>query len=530
MPNLKIISGNNQSGPLNAFLPLALTVQETNNVGAVLTNAPITFSVTNGLYELAASSNGTTSASLSLRTDASGYAAAWLFLPTNAPVTNIVFATATSSTNSVSVTFTATEAHVVTPVISPAGGTFATVQNVTISCSNTNAVIHYTLDGSNPTETSAVIANGQSISVPNTLTVNAAAFEDAILLPSATQTANFTITGGIAAGRKHTLALNSDGTLLAAGSGGNGQIGDGTTHLRTNLVSVAGVSNVVGIAAGELFSYAWQANGTAWSLAWGDDRNGQTGSGTTLHRQTNAIQITNLTAVIDMSAGNHFGLAVETNGTVWAWGANENGELGDATVTQSLTPMQVTNLTSVVAVAAGGTHGLALKSNGTVWAWGHANSGQLGDGTIPTLRTIPVQTAGLTNASAIAGGGLHSLALSNGVVWAWGYNGYGELGDGTTVQRNTPVQVSGLSNVVAIAGGFFHSLALRSDGTVWAWGYNAHGQLGDCTVTNRSQPVLVGGLSNVVAIAASREHSVALKSDGTIVTWGYINYGQEVNL
>ena len=527
LPGLTIISGNNQSGPLNAFLPQALIVQATNSLGVILTNAPLTFSVTNGLNQLAASSNGITSTSLSLRTDASGYAAIWLFLPTNAPVTNVVMVTATSGTNSISGTFVETEGHVATPVISPGGGMFATYQNVTIICSTTNVVIHYTLDGSNPTQTNSVITNGQSIFVPAALTMKAAAFEDGILLPSAIQTATFTITGGIAAGRKHTLALNYDGTLLAGGSGGDGQLGDGTTHLRTNLVSVIGVSNVVGIAAGELFSYAWKANGTAWSLAWGDNRIGEMGNGTVLHQQTNALQITNLTAVIQMAGGNHHGLAVETNGTVWAWGLNDHGQLGDGTVSNRWVPVQVTNLTSVIAVAGGGAHSLALKSNGTVWGWGHASGGQLGDGTVPILRTIPVRTVGLTNVTAIAAGNLFSLALSNGMVWAWGDNGFNELGDGTTLQRNTPVQVTGLSNVVAIAAGSYHSLALKSDGTFCSWGKNDSGQLGDCTIINRSHPVQVGGLSNVVAIAAGGGHSVALKSDGTIVTWGYSNYGEE---
>ena len=161
-------------------------------------------------------------------------------------------------------------------------------------------------------------------------------------------------------------------------------------------------------------------------------------------------------------------------------------------------------------VAGGPYHSLTLKNDGTVWAWGRNDFGELGNGTT-TSRYTPVQVKGLTNVVAIAAGYDHSLALrSDGTVWAWGLNGNGQLGDGTTTNRTTPVQVKGLTNVVAIAAGVYHSLAIRSDGTVWTWGYNTYGQLGDGTTTNKTTPVQVKGLTNVVAIAAGVYHSLAL--------------------
>jgi len=194
---------------------------------------------------------------------------------------------------------------------------------------------------------------------------------------------------------------------------------------------------------------------------------------------------------VQIAGGGHHSLALRNDGTVWAWGRNNYGQLGDGTTTERHTPVQVANLTGVQAIAGGFSHSLALRSDGTVWAWGRNSKGQLGDGTT-TNRTTPVQVLNLTGVQAIAGGFFHSLALkSDGTVWAWGYNHFGQLGDGTTANRTIPVQVADLTGVQAIAAGSDHSLALRNDGTVWAWGWNYLGQLGDGTTANRSIPVQV---------------------------------------
>lgn len=134
-------------------------------------------------------------------------------------------------------------------------------------------------------------------------------------------------------------------------------------------------------------------------------------------------------------------------------------------------------------VAAGKTHSLAVRGDGTVWAWGFNTSGQLGDGTY-TLRRTPGQVSGPSGVIALAAGPAHSLAVSgDGTVWSWGDNWRGQLGDGkVSVPRATPLQVAGLSNVLSVAAGEHHSLAVRDDGTVWAWGDNRSGQLGDGAV------------------------------------------------
>jgi hypothetical protein len=157
-----------------------------------------------------------------------------------------------------------------------------------------------------------------------------------------------------------------------------------------------------------------------------------------------------------------------------------------------------------------------LKNDGTVWAWGRNDYGQLGNGT-NTNSNLPVPVSGLSGVTDIAGGFYHSLALKNDwTVWAWGYNNDGELGNGTNTNSNVPVQVvtslggPALSGITDIAGGGLHSLALKSDGTVWAWGRNSEGELGKGTNTNSKVPVQVSGLTGVTAIAGGGYHSLAI--------------------
>jgi alpha-tubulin suppressor-like RCC1 family protein len=281
-------------------------------------------------------------------------------------------------------------------------------------------------------------------------------------------------------------------------------------------------------------------------FAWGSNEKGQLGYSTGQQDYSmTPSPVSNLVDVTAVAGGAKHSLALKSDGTVWAWGLNDSGQLGDGSIIKKTVPTQVKNLTGVIAIAAGGYHSLALKSDNTVWAWGANDDGQLGDGTTGELlckcRKTPVQVkqgnGALTDVTAIAAGGSHSLALrGDEKVWAWGSNSQRQLGYITAPQdySATPQQIPNLSNVLAIAAGGSHSLAVKQSnvsndnaGTVWTWGWNVYGQLG--YLTNQQPngvPKQVGALDDVVAIEAGEGHSLALKSDGKVWSWGHNDVGQ----
>lgn len=278
----------------------------------------------------------------------------------------------------------------------------------------------------------------------------------------------------LAGGGAHTLVLRDGGAVWASGSNPNGELGDGTGTQQSTPVPVKGPG----------------------------------GTGV-------------LTEAMAVATGTFHSLALLRDTTIRAWGDNRYGQLGDGSTDDRWTPVQVVGpggggvLAGVVAIAAGLYHSLALLSDGTVWAWGWNEYGQLGDGTI-VRRTTPEQVKGsdgsdfLTNVVGIAAGGNYSLALlRDGTVRGWGDNGSGQLGDGTTTHRAMPVQVKGpggssmLDGVIALAAGASHSLAARADGTVWGWGANADGRLGDGTTSERRTPAWMHVESSAPPTAAS---------------------------
>lgn len=226
-----------------------------------------------------------------------------------------------------------------------------------------------------------------------------------------------------------------------------------------------------------------------------------------------------------MSSSYTHSLLVHADGTVWSWGMNSSGELGDGTYEPRVAPERVEGLTDVVSVSAGSGFSLALRRDGTVWAWGQRYAGEVRNEQLPRY-ALPMRVEGLTDVVQIAAGEFLCLALrADGTVWSWGANWIGQLGVGNAWWevpfRYTPAPVAELSDVVAIAGGYAHGLALKRDGTVWVWGSNFAGELGGGAIYYaHGAPLRVEGLTDVVSIAGSNASSAAIRRDGTVWAWG----------
>jgi alpha-tubulin suppressor-like RCC1 family protein len=278
------------------------------------------------------------------------------------------------------------------------------------------------------------------------------------------------------------------------------------------------------IAVGEEHSLVVLTNGTLW--VWGGDDLGELGDGGTADEAapepiTAPLCVTSgLSNVVAVAAGSDYSLAVDANGVVWSWGDGASGQLGDGEFTNSvLTPSPISGVSNIVSVAAGLQHTLALRADGVVWAWGDNGSGELGIGASPTSTNSPALVAGLSQIVAIAAGDSHSVALdSSGRVWAWGQGFDGELGDGGSSNTATPILVPGISNVIAIAAGLEHTIALTTNQIVWTWGDGTDGDLGRTGDFTRPGPVT--GLSNVVSIAAGQSFTIAVTSNGQVFAWG----------
>jgi alpha-tubulin suppressor-like RCC1 family protein len=296
----------------------------------------------------------------------------------------------------------------------------------------------------------------------------------------------------VAAGSDHSLFLKSDGSLWAMGNNNFGQLGDGTAdndNYNTNFPEQIVASNVTAIAAGGYHSLFLKSDGSLWAM--GNNNFGQLGDGTTDNDNYNTnfpeqIVASNVTAI---AAGVFHSLFLKSDGSLWAMGYNASGQLGDGTYNQTNRPKQIV-ASNITAIAAGWTHSLFLKSDGSLWAMGYNGYGQLGDGTTDNdnYQTNLPEEIVATNVTAIAAGYDHSLFLkSDGSLWAMGDNDDGELGDGTYNQATLPEQIVA-TNVTAIAGGSDHSLFLKSDGSLWAMGDNEWGQLGDGTYNTTNWP------------------------------------------
>jgi alpha-tubulin suppressor-like RCC1 family protein len=291
------------------------------------------------------------------------------------------------------------------------------------------------------------------------------------------------------------------------------------------------LGDITAIAAGGVHSLALDSFGNVW--AWGWNEFGQLGSNignTAIPVRNNALfaqlhQLPGPPLVTAIAAGENHSLALDSRGVVWAWGANGDGQLGlgyDNSFEVYALPITFPEGTVITAIAAGANHSLALDSEGNVWAWGNNGQGQLGISSFDEKHNVPEKLIHFppnTRITAIAGGGFHSLALdSGGNVWAWGANAAGQLGNGQNIQQNGPTHTTfpeGTPRILMITAGGAHNLAVDANHNVWAWGANGEGQLGNGQLPNPSNVPVRANLpegTRIVTIAAGGFHSLALES------------------
>lgn len=278
------------------------------------------------------------------------------------------------------------------------------------------------------------------------------------------------------------------------------------------------------ISAGYQSTLAIKSDGTLW--AWGDNDFGQLGTGNFVARNS-PTQVGTDTNWKEVSCGENHAVAIKTDGTLWAWGDNFFGQLGEGgIVSMSNTPIQIGSDSDWKTISAGSYHALALKNNGTVWGWGWNFAAQVGDGTTIDV-LFPTQIAVGSTFSAIGTGAYFSHAIkTDGTLWGWGDNSFGQMGDGTTNFYLLPTQIGTDTNWKSIDGGDSFALAIKNNGTLWSWGANFEGNLGDGTLVDRWFPLQIGTDTNWKSVSTKFYHVNALKANGTLWSWGFNAYGQ----
>jgi len=333
------------------------------------------------------------------------------------------------------------------------------------------------------------------------------------------------------AGTNNTAALKRNGSVFVSGNNFNGQLGDGTAVNKSIMTAVIGANSFIQISNSGSASHflALKSDGTIF--AWGNNSSGQLGDATLIQKSVPTL-VTGSSNFVSIQSGGATSFGIKADGTAWSWGNNGNFQLGNGnlSVLGASSPIQVAGAGTYMQISGGENHVLALQTNGSAWAWGQNNNGQLGINST-VAQSSPVPVVGGHSFIQIATGGsvtTSSYALkANGEVWSWGVNGTGQLGIGssTPASVSSPVQVIGGHSFLKIIGTNNGAAGLKSNGEVWAWGSNVSGHLGDGTVTFRSSPVQVIGGHSFVSISGNQA-IIALKGNGTAWTWGNNAFGQ----
>lgn len=323
-----------------------------------------------------------------------------------------------------------------------------------------------------------------------------------------------------------TVARHPQGPAqTCAVTSGSGAVG--TADVGTVSVSCRGDWSRLAVGGGHTVGI--RPDGTLWG--WGYNEYGQVGTGAAGGSVLVPVQVGTDTDWSDVVAGDSHTVALKTDGSLWAWGLNDSGQIGDGTIgAGSARPVQVGTLTGWTSMSAGARHTLAIRSDGTLWSWGDATYGQLGRGASAVPDSQPRQVGSGSTWTSVAAGAFHSLAVqSNGSLWGWGFNSHGQVGEGSSgTNVGSPVQVGAGTAWTNAAGGILHSVGVRTDGSLWTWGGNSEGQLGNGTIGGLlvTTPTLVGSGTGWKQVAAGIYHSIATGTDGSLWAWGTNFQGQ----
>jgi len=307
----------------------------------------------------------------------------------------------------------------------------------------------------------------------------------------------------------HQAAIKTDGTLWLWGGIGVGELGNNAQTSRSSPVqTVSGGTNWKQVTVGYFSTAALKTDGTLWT--WGYNVDGQLGNNTTASKSSPIQTISGGTNWKQVSLGNYHIGAIKTDGTLWMWGnGNGQGSLGSSNNLVSSPIQTVSSGTNWKSVSCGANVTGAIKTDGTLWTWGSNGSGELGDNTI-TNRSSPVQTVAAGNnwKQVSMSQSCCSAIKTDGTLWSWGTGDAGSLGDNTILAKSSPVQtVSGGTNWKQVARGWKGAVAIKTDGTLWTWGNNSTGQLGNSTggaSTDKSSPVqTVAGGTNWKQVSSS---------------------------
>ena len=345
----------------------------------------------------------------------------------------------------------------------------------------------------------------------------------------------------IEAGADYAMAIKSDGTLFTWGKNQRGQLGNNTTINANAPVPVSSAMPWIGISCGQSgasgnvqHSIGLKADGSVWT--WGDNTLGALGN-TQNSTQTTLVPtpifpiVNNIVAV---ETGNGVSYIRDAAGQVYAAGTDITGAIGNTAPqsgSESFIPISVVPV-SWSSISAGQNLTLALKSDGTIWLWGSNSSGQLGNGTLsPTIVTTATQIGTANNWKMITAGADHVMAINAlGELYAWGGNGSGQLGNGaTSASVLSPILIPSTVPWISVSGGDSFSLGVKANGTLWSWGSNSTAQLGKGNISNvvaNLSPSQIGTETNWVFANAGKVSGAAVKADGTLWMWGDNSFGQ----